>query len=99
MGNHSIGRAMVVAVTMAAQRRQADETALDIFDQAAELTEIRGADAEFDDAPWEDGPFRSLMIEAFGVNYDPESDPESDDDEKGFYEAVYRPFSERYSLC
>lgn len=95
MGNHSIGRAFVAAVTMAAKRKREDETALAIFDEAAELTEIRGADAEFDDAFNEDGPFRTLAIKAFAPDF------KGDDDEDGerFYEAVYRPFRERYGLC
>ena len=86
---------MVAAVEMAAERRREGETALSIFDEAAERVEIHGADAEFDDAPYEEGAFRSLMIEAFCPDYTP-SDDEDDD---GFYDRVYSPFSERYSLC
>lgn len=95
MGNHSIGRAMVAAVEMAAERRREGETALAIFDEAAERVEIRGADAEFDDAPWEDGPFRTLLIEAFC----PDFTPDDDEDDDGFYDRVYTPFNERYELC
>lgn len=98
MGNHSIGRAMVAAVEMAAERRREGESALSIFDEAAERVEIRGADAEFDDAPWEDGPFRTLMIEAFCPGYVPVPD-EDGDDSGDFYDRVYTPFNERYSLC
>ena len=95
MGNHSIGRAMVAAVEMAADRRREGETALAIFDEAADRVEIRGADAEFDDAPWEDGPFRTLLIEAFC----PDFTPDDDEDDDGFYDRVYTPFNERYELC
>jgi hypothetical protein len=95
MGNHSIGRAMVATVEAAAKRRLPDESALDILDEAAELVEIHGADAEFDDAPWEDGAFRSLLIEAFY----PDFTPGEDDDDDGFYDLVYVPFSQRYQLC
>lgn len=95
MGNHSIGRALVAAVEMAAARRGENETALSILDEAVERTDIRGMDAEFDEAPYEEGAFRSLLIEAFGGGYDPSQDEDGDD----FYESVYRPFSERYELC
>lgn len=95
MGNHSIGRAYVAAVSMAYKRRRPDESALSILDEAAEFTDIRGMDAEFDDEPYVDGPFRSLLLEAFGEGYDPETDV----DGEGFYETVERAFSERYELC
>jgi hypothetical protein len=95
MGNHSIGRAMVAAVEMAAQRRRPDETALDILDEAAERTEIRGADAEFDDSCDDDGPFRALLIEAFGDG----RSFDDDDEGEAFYEHVYEPFRQRYELC
>lgn len=98
MGNHSIGRAFVAAAEIAASRRRENETALDILDEAAIRTEIRGADAEFDDAPYEDGLFRSLLIEAFCPDYEPVED-EDGDDSSDFYDRVYEPFSERYSLC
>lgn len=95
MGNHAIGRMFVATAEIAGSRRLPDETALDILDLAAERTEISGADAEFDDAPYEEGMFRSLLIEAFNPDY---SD-EHDDDGDLFYETVERPFSERYGLC
>lgn len=95
MGNHSIGRAYVAAVTMAAKRRTDNDTALSILDEAADLTGIRGMDAEFDDAPYEEGPFREILIEAFGEDYD----PSTDEDGEGFYESIERPFSERFGLC
>lgn len=95
MGNHSIGRTFVAAVEIAAERRREGETALEILDDAAERTEIRGADAEFDDAPYEEGLFRQLLIEAFAPDYT------ADDDEYGdvFFDTVYEPFSQRYGLC
>lgn len=95
MGNHAIGRAFVAAVEMGYARRRLDESALDILDEAARLTGIRGADAEFDDAADEDGPFRSALLEAFGADYDPADDK----DGEGFYEGIERPFRERYNLC
>jgi len=95
MGNHSIGRAFVATAEIAGARRLPGETALDVLDLAAERTEIAGADAEFDDAPYEEGVFRSLLIEAFKPDY---SDDEDEDGDL-FYEEVYRPFSERYELC
>ena len=95
MGNHSIGRAFVAAVEMAAARRRDGEPALACLDEAAERVEIRGADAEFDDSPYEEGAFRTLLIEAFGPDYNSDGDEDGDE----FYEHVYRPFSERYELC
>jgi hypothetical protein len=95
MGNHAVGRAMVAVAEVMADRRKPGETALDILDIAADKTEIRGADAEFDDAPDVDGPFRSLLIEAFG-----DGDTFEDDDEgERFYDKVYEPFNKRYELC
>lgn len=95
MGNHAVGRAMVAIAESIAERRKEGETALDILDIAADRSEVRGMDAEFDDAPYDDGPFRSLLLEAFGEDYD----PTTDSDGEGFYEGVWRPFSERYDLC
>lgn len=95
MGNHAIGRALVAAVEIAGSRRREGETALEIFDEAAERTDIRGADAEFDDSPYQDGLFRSLMIEAFAPDYDDTEDEDGD----LFHETVYETFSERYGLC
>ena len=95
MGNHAVGRAFVAVAEAMYERRLPDETALAILDAAAEKTEIHGADAEFDDAFYDDGPFRRLVMEAFadGQTY------EDDEDGEGFYEGVERPFSERYRLC
>jgi len=95
MGNHAVGRAMVVVAETIAERRKEGETALDILDIAADRSEVRGMDAEFDDAGFEDGAFRSLLLEAFGKDYD----AATDEDGEGFYEGVWRPFSERYDLC
>lgn len=95
MGNHSIGMAFVAVAEAAAKRRGPDEAALDILDEAAERTDIRGMDAEFDDAPYEDGPFRSLLIEAFGNG----DDFAVDEDGERFYENCKAPFSKRYDLC
>lgn len=95
MGNHTVGAAMVALVEAIAARRRPDETGLSILDEAAERTEIRGADAEFDDAPYEDGIFRSILIEAFNPTYDETDDEDGDE----FYETVYEPFSKRYELC
>lgn len=94
MGNHAVGRAMVAVAETLADRRREGETALDILDIAADGSGVRGRDAEFDDAGWEDGPFRSLLLEAFGADYDPSTDV----DGEGFYEGVWRPFRERYDL-
>lgn len=96
MGNHAVGRAMVAIATTAAERRKEGESALDILDMAADRSEIRGADAEFDDACHEDGPFRDLLIEAFGNGA---SFADAEDDEDAFYDQVLKPFDERYGLC
>lgn len=95
MGNHAVGRAMVAVAETLAERRKDGETALDILDIAAARSEVRGMDAEFDDAAYDETPFRDLLIEAFGADYDPATDV----DGEGFYEGVWRPFRERYDLC
>jgi len=94
MGNHTVGAAMVACAEIAADRRKDGETALDILDMAADRSGVRGMDAEFDDAPYDETPFRALLLEAFGKDYD----AATDSDGEGFYEGVWRPFSERYDL-
>lgn len=95
MGNHAIGRAMVAVAEVAYERRREGETALDILDEAAKRSEVNGMDAEFDDAPYEDGPFRSLLIEAFAPGKDFSDDEDGDD----FYEEVWDKLRIRYNLC
>ncbi|WP_439538720.1 hypothetical protein [Sphingomonas sp.] len=95
MGNHAVGAAMVACAEIAAERRRDGETALDILDMAADKSGVRGMDAEFDDAAYDDTPFRALLLEAFGADYDAEADEYGDD----FYDAVWKPFSARYDLC
>ncbi|OAN52839.1 hypothetical protein [Sphingobium sp. TCM1] len=95
MGNHAVGRAMVAIAETIAERRKDGETALEILDIAADRSEVRGMDAEFDDAADDDTAFRALLLEAFGEDYDPATDV----DGEGFYEGVWRPFTERYGLC
>jgi hypothetical protein len=95
MGDHAVGAAMVAIAETIADRRKPGETALDILDIAADRSGVRGRDAEFDDSIDEEGPFRSLLLEAFGADYDPEDDEEGD----AFYDRVWSPFMARYNLC
>lgn len=94
MGNHSVGRAMVACATIAAERRKEGETALDILDLAAEQSEIRGMDAEFDDAFMPGEPMYNLVVEAFGGGAF-----QDDEDGEAFYEGPYSEFRQRYELC
>lgn len=86
---------MVACAEIAAERRREGETALEILDMAADKSGVRGMDAEFDDAAYDDTPFRALLLEAFGEGYDAENDEWGDD----FYDQVWKPFCERYNLC
>ena len=101
MGNHSIGQAMVAVAVTANERRKPNETALDILDLAAERTDIRGMDAEFDDATNPDEAFGAILKEAFCPDFafpkvtDEDSEAGWDD----WYERAYRPFRARYDLC
>ena len=95
MGNHAIGGAFVAVVEATAERRRTGETALDVLDAAAERLDIRGADAEFDDAPFDGGCFHKILIEAFCPTYL----SLNDEDGEEFYEKVYLPFSKRFELC
>lgn len=110
MGNHSIGRAFAAIVETALERRRPDESALDILDMAAEKTDIRGADAEFDDARNTDQPLGKLIFEAFAPNgiadiplYDRlNAGDELNADDVSFdelYDATYGAFRKRYDLC
>lgn len=86
---------MVAVAEVAGERRREGETALEILDEAADRSEVRGMDAEFDDAGHEDGLFRSLLIEAFG-----EGDDFADDEEgERFYDTCWTKFRKRYELC
>ncbi len=98
MGNHAVGRAFVAIATVANERRKEGESALDILDLAADQSEIRGADAEFDDAIEPGEPVFDLIIEAFGEG---KVFTFGDDDEgwDAFYDGPYAAFNQRYSLC
>jgi hypothetical protein len=95
MGNHAIGAAIVATAEALAARRKPGESALDLLDEVAQRLDVKGADAEFDDAFYKDGPFRSLVLEAFNPAYDRASDIDGEE----FYETVQGPFSQRYGLC
>lgn len=103
MGNHTIGHAFAACAVMANKRRREGETALDILDEAADATEVRGMDAEFDDATMFGEPFCDLIIEAFGdpaefkASYD--DDAESEAAYGRFYDGPYEAFRRRYQLC
>lgn len=100
MGNHAVGRAMVAVAEVAAERRKPGESAIDILDEAAERSEIRGMDAEFDDAIMPGEPMFDLIIEAFanGETFNLEDDDNEDEWDR-FYEGPYNAFRERYNLC
>lgn len=103
MGNHAIGRAFVACAVMADKRRREGETALEILDEAADATEVRGMDAEFDDATMLGEPFCDLIIEAFGDPGDFKASYEDDDESEAayerFYDGPYQAFRKRYQLC
>jgi len=100
MGNHAIGRAFVAAATIAAERRREGETAIQILDEAADRTEVRGMDAEFDDAFLPGEPMFALVVEAFGDGADFSEPDEGECDEfwDRFYGGPYAKFRERYDL-
>jgi len=87
---------MVACATIAADRRKEGETALDILDLAAEQSEVRGMDAEFDDAFMPGEPMYNLVIEAFG---DGGEYPDTEEGEEAFYDGPYSQFRKRYALC
>lgn len=97
MGNHTAG-SMVVAVAEAmGERRHEGETAMEILDAAvarAKASPGYSGDTEFDDAPYEDGTFRSLLIEAFGEG----DDFGSDQDGERFFDKCYWPFKKRHEM-
>lgn len=102
MGNHTVGRAFVAVATSISARRKDGETALDILDQAADASEVRGMDAEFDDAIMPGEPMWDLIVEAFGEGKPFTIDEDLDDDEEGwdaFYDGPYAKFNARYGLC
>jgi hypothetical protein len=86
---------MVAIAITANERRKPNETALEILDMAAKRSEIRGADAEFDDAAQPGEPFGDLVTEAFFPAYS----ASADEDGENWYDLVYTPFRQRYNLC
>lgn len=101
MGNHAVGRAMVACAEIAAERRKDGESALDILDMAADKSDVRGMDAEFDDAFLPGTPMFALVVEAFGEGqaFDEPDEDDCDDFWDRFYDGPYAKFSERYELC
>ncbi len=103
MGNHAVGRAFVACATIAAKRRREGETALEILDEAADASDVRGMDAEFDDATCFGEPFCDLIIEAFGDPDDFRSSYEDEDESEEAYirfqNGPYEAFRNRYELC
>lgn len=103
MGNHAVGRAFVAYAAAIAKRRREGETAIEILDEAAEASGVRGMDAEFDDATCFGEPFCDLIIEAFGnpdefkAVYDDEE--ESEEAYIRFQNGPYDAFRNRYGLC
>lgn len=98
MGNHAAGSMIVNVATAMFERRRSGETAIQILDAAVEKAKASpgySSDTEYDDAPWKDGPFRSLLIEAFG-NGDDFAD---DDDGERFFDNCYWPFKQRTGQC
>ena len=97
MGNHAVGRAFVAVATKISERRKEGETAIQILDEAADASDVRGMDAEFDDAIMPGEPMWDLIVEAFG-----DGQPftiNEDDDWDTFYDGPYTKFRERYGLC
>ena len=99
MGNHDVGRAMAAAARgFWAGNEDAPvtkEKALKVLDAAAE--QFRGADAEFDDEADPEQPLGRLLVIAFGPYPAPGQEPDADGE--GWYEGIYRPFSDRYNFC
>jgi len=103
MGNHAVGGAFVACAMIAAGRRRDGETAMQILDEVADASGVRGMDAEFDDATCFGTPFCDLIIEAFGDPRDfkarYEDDQESEEAYQRFQDGPYDAFRERYRLC
>lgn len=102
MGNHAIGVAFVAVAVAMAERRREGETALEILDQAADKSGVRGMDAEFDDDIMIGEPFANLIVEAFGEGETFAHGGDDDENERvetAFYEGPYLKFNKRYELC
>lgn len=99
MGNHDVGRAMDAAARGFWAGNGATsvtkDKALAVLDAAGE--NFRGADAEFDDALSPDEPLGRLIAIAFGPWTGGDKLDESGWD--AWYEAVERPFRDRYEFC
>lgn len=98
MGNHTAGAMIVALAVTMAERRRDGETAMQILDTAVKAAQESGSyssDTEYDDAPFEEGPFRSLLIEAFG-NGDTFAE---DEDGERFFDTCYWPFKQRTGQC
>lgn len=99
MGNHDVGRAMDAAArgfwAANGDAPVTKEKALLVLDAVAE--QFRGADAEFDDSLTPAEPLGRLVAAAFGPWA--EGDDLDEDGWERWYEAIHRPFSERYEFC
>lgn len=98
MGNHSAGAAIVALAETMADRRRAGETAISILDAAASKAKASSGfspDIELDDAPYDDTPFRALLVEAYGDG----DDFSDDEDGERFYVTCLSPFFEAHGFC
>lgn len=68
MGNFAVGRQMGSLVKVMVERRLEGETAIQILDAAAEMCELNGTDAEFEDDKRTDQPLGRIIFEAFAPN-------------------------------
>ena len=99
MGNHDVGRGMGAAArgfwAGNGDAPVTKEKALAVLDAAGE--QFRGADAEFDDECMPEEPLGRLLAIAFGWTGPTKVEGSFDFD--AWYDAIERPFRDRYDFC